>query len=181
MMETSNGAADTHCGTVGPGMIRNSFGDFARGNWNAPNGRDRRLISSWYSVTIHVVPNLPLISKQKFHFSMRPMYQNITLVLVSTLGWEQREWSPCISSMIRQPWYCPLSPIKQYETRPSLSHLIPILSRRRIWCAGRSCSCKTEMSRVMGDGSTKKRRQDAPFPVGVHRNGICLISPKNKF
>ena len=36
-----------------------------------------------YRVTIQVVPSLPLTSKQKFRFSMRPMYV------------AQPEWSPC--------------------------------------------------------------------------------------
>ena len=39
-----------------------------------------------YRVTIHVVPNLLLKSKQKFHFSMRYMYKNTNFVLVSTGG-----------------------------------------------------------------------------------------------
>ena len=42
----------------------------------------------YYRVTIHIVPNLLLTSKQKFCFSMRPMHQHPTFVLVSTGGWE---------------------------------------------------------------------------------------------
>ena len=33
-----------------------------------------------YIVTIHVVPNLPLTSKLKFRYSMRPVYKNATFV-----------------------------------------------------------------------------------------------------
>ena len=36
-----------------------------------------------YRVTIHVVPNLLLTSKQKFRFSRRPMCYNATFVLMS--------------------------------------------------------------------------------------------------
>ena len=36
--------------------------------------RDKIKCSCYYRVTIQVVPNLPLTSKQKFRFSMRPMY-----------------------------------------------------------------------------------------------------------
>ena len=47
-----------------------------------------------HRVTIHVVPNLMLTSKQKFCFSMRPMYEKATFVLVSTGGLTQHEWRP---------------------------------------------------------------------------------------
>ena len=53
------------------------------------------LYSPFYTVTIQIVSNLPLTSKQKFRFSMRPMYQNTTFVLISMGGLNQRDVSPC--------------------------------------------------------------------------------------
>ena len=52
-----------------------------------------------YRVTIQVVPNLPLTSKQKFCYSIRPMYWNATFVLMSTGGLAQPEWSHCITNI----------------------------------------------------------------------------------
>ena len=46
-------------------------------------------------MTIQVVPNLVLTSKHKFRFSTRPMYYNVTFVLMSTGGLAQPNWSPC--------------------------------------------------------------------------------------
>ena len=46
-----------------------------------------------YRVTIHVVPDLTLTSKQKLRFSMRPMYKKATFVLVSRGGLDQRDVS----------------------------------------------------------------------------------------
>ena len=33
------------------------------------------IVAVMYRVTIQVVPNLPLTSKQKFHFTLMPMYR----------------------------------------------------------------------------------------------------------
>ena len=49
-----------------------------------------------YRVTIRVVPDLLLTSKQKFCFSIWFSYKNVTFVLQSTGGLAQPEWSPCI-------------------------------------------------------------------------------------
>ena len=46
-----------------------------------PNWKKLNMI---YRVTIQVVSNLPLTSKQKFHFNMRSLYYNATLVLDTT-------------------------------------------------------------------------------------------------
>ena len=58
--------------------------------------------ANMYRVTKQLVPNLSLTSKQKFHFSIRPLrhldqahVQNATFVLVSTGSLEQAAWSPC--------------------------------------------------------------------------------------
>ena len=61
-----------------------------------------------YRVTIHVVPNLPLIPRQRLRFSAWASYWNGTFVLRSAGGWKQREWS-LWSSNCRQPgpWYGP--------------------------------------------------------------------------
>ena len=48
-----------------------------------------------YRVIIQLVTNLLLTSKPKFRFSMRPIYENGTFVLMSsTGGLAQPEWSP---------------------------------------------------------------------------------------
>ena len=49
-----------------------------------------------YRVTIQVVLNLPLKPKQKFCFSMRPMYKNKNFVFISMGGFAQLIWLPCI-------------------------------------------------------------------------------------
>ena len=48
-----------------------------------------------YRVTIQVVSNLPLTSKHKFCFNMRPVSLKATFVLVSMGGLPQPNVSPC--------------------------------------------------------------------------------------
>ena len=45
-----------------------------------------------YRVTIQVVPNLPLTSKQRLRFSKRSKYRNATSAYMSTKPGEQPEW-----------------------------------------------------------------------------------------
>ena len=60
-----------------------------------------KLLSHAYRVTIYVVPNLLLTPKQRLFFSTWAPYLIKTFVLMSTGGCEQREWSPCTSSILR--------------------------------------------------------------------------------
>ena len=55
----------------------------------------REIACVLYRVTIHVVPNLLLTQRQSFRISTCTSYSNGALVLMSTGGWEQHEWSPC--------------------------------------------------------------------------------------
>ena len=56
---------------------------------------------SLYRVTIQLVMNLPLNSKQKFRFGLARPGENGTFVLQSTGGSSQAEWSPCTFHICR--------------------------------------------------------------------------------
>ena len=53
-----------------------------------------------YSVTHHVVSNLPLTPKLRLRFSKWASYYNGTFVLMSTEGLKQRDVSPCRESIV---------------------------------------------------------------------------------
>ena len=58
-----------------------------------PNSKLQK--NKMYRVTIPLVQNLLLTSKQKFRFGLARTGQSGTFVLKSTGGFEQVEWSPC--------------------------------------------------------------------------------------
>ena len=96
-----------------------------------------------YRVTIHNVLNLPLTPKQRLCFNTCAAYKNETFVLMSTGGWEKREWSPC-------RW------VKKWETVFS-----PRISRCRPWpwCSWRrGARCGTWPSAWCWAGGRARRR-----------------------